>query len=187
MSPVRACRGRLRRTLDGLYAGAAVVAAASIVLMFVMMMVQAVGREIGFNFRGAVDLTSWSNAATAFLGLAYTFKHGDVIRVALLLEKLQGRPRWIAEVVCLAVACVFVGYAVYAAIDFVIGSYDMHDMTEGLLVIPLWIPQISVVVGLVILLIAVVDELVLVSLGQEATYAIAAREKAQSGDFGEET
>jgi TRAP-type C4-dicarboxylate transport system permease small subunit len=179
--------GALRRALDGLYVGAAVVAAACIVLMFVMMMVQAVGREIGFQLRGAVELTSWSNAATAFLGLAYTFKHGDVIRVGLLLEKLDGRLRWLAELACLGVATAFVGYAVYAAIDFVAGSYRMHDMTDGLLVIPLWIPQVSVVVGLAILFIAVVDELVLVACGNTPTYEKAARERAASGEFGEET
>jgi len=178
--------GPLRCALDGLYTGAAVVAAAAIVLMFVMML-QAVGREVGFNFRGAVDLTSWSNASTGALGLAYTFKHGDVIRVELLIKKLQGRRRRVAEIACLAVACAFVGYAVYAAIAFVIGSYNMHDMTDGLLVVPLWIPQIPIAVGLLILLIAVVDELVLVSLGHEPTYATAAKEKAKSGEFGEET
>ena len=186
MTPVADRPGPLRRALDALYAGAAIAAAAGIVLMFVLMMVQAVGREVGFHLRGAVDVTSWSNAATAFLGLAYTFKYGDVIRIGLLLDKFHGRSRWIAELACLAIATTFVGYAVYAAVDFVIGSWRMKDMTEGLLVIPLWIPQISVVTGLAILFIAMVDELVLVALGRQPTYQRAAKERAKSAEFGEE-
>ena len=187
MTPAAGTSGALRRALDGLYLGAAIAAAACIVLMFVLMMVQAVGREVGFHLRGAVDLTAWSNAATAFLGLAYTFKQGDVIRIGLLLDKLHGRSRWIAELACLGIAAAFVGYAVYAAVDFVIGSWRMNDMTDGLLVVPLWIPQMSVLAGLAILFIAVVDELVLVALGHEATYATAAKARAASGEFGEET
>ena len=43
-------------------------------------------------------------AAMAFLGLAHTFKRGEMIRVGLLMERLHGRAKQVAEIVALAVA-----------------------------------------------------------------------------------
>lgn len=180
-------KGRVRVLLDGLYLGTGLLAAACILGMFLLMMAQAVGREIGINVRGAVELTAWGNAATAFLGLAYAFKHGDIIRVGLALDRLKGKARWYAEILSLAIASVAASYAVWAAGSYVLQSYRMHDVTDGMLVMPTWIPQMSMLCGLVVFMVAVVDEFVLVAKGNTPTYEIAIKERTRRGEFGEES
>ena len=52
-------------------------------------------------------------------------------------------------------------------------TYDLfrfNDMTQGVLAVPLWIPQLGYSGGLVILLIAFVDELIHVARGGEPRY-----------------
>ena len=50
-------------------------------------------RLLGFYVRGTDDYAGYSMAASAFLALGYTFKHGEHIRVSLLLERLHGGRR----------------------------------------------------------------------------------------------
>ncbi|NUB24536.1 TRAP transporter small permease, partial [Azospirillum brasilense] len=49
-------------------------------------------------------------------------------------------------------------------------SYDFGDLGQGVLPIPLWIPQAAMGVGLVILVIAFLDDLLAVIQGREASY-----------------
>ena len=54
-------------------------------------------------------------AAMAFLGLAHTFKSGEMIRVGLLIDRFSGRKRQVIEVAALVVGIVFVGYFAWHA------------------------------------------------------------------------
>jgi TRAP-type C4-dicarboxylate transport system permease small subunit len=109
-------------------------------------------------------------AAMAFLGLAHTFRKGEMIRVGLLLEQLTGKKRWAMEIVALGVATAFVLYFAWYAVAMTWDSYRFNDMAQGVLAIPLWIPQLGYSGGLVILAIALVDELIFVSQGNRPRY-----------------
>ena len=65
-------------------------------------------------------------------------------------------------------------------------SFTIKDMAGGLVVIPIWIPQCSIVIGSILFFIAMVDELVLVLLGSRPTYVTAVEERHAKGDFSED-
>ena len=109
-------------------------------------------------------------AAMAFLGLAHTFRRGEMIRVGLLLEQLHGRTKQVAEIIALGVAAGFVLYFTRHAVQMTYDSWRFHDMAQGVLAIPLWIPQLGFSGGLVILSIALIDEMVNVIGGNKPTY-----------------
>jgi TRAP-type C4-dicarboxylate transport system permease small subunit len=67
-------------------------------------------------------------------------------------------------------AALFIGFFAWHAVDLTITSWRINDMSTGVLVIPLWFPQIGFTTGLVILFIAIVDELVHVALGNKPRY-----------------
>jgi len=160
----------LRKILDGLYLGAGWLAGAFMVAIFVLMMSLSIGREINMNIPAGDDFASWCMAAMAFLGLAHTFRHGEMIRVGLLIDRIEGRPRWYIEMFCLIVGCGFVGFFAYYAVQMNWQSWKFNDMSTGVVVVPLWIPQLGYAGGLVILLIAFVDELIHVAMGGEPRY-----------------
>jgi TRAP-type C4-dicarboxylate transport system permease small subunit len=161
----------LRRALDGLYLAAGVLAGLFLIAIFLMMMALSVGRELGINVKSGDDITAWCMAAMAFLGLAHTFKRGELIRMGLVIEKLEGRPRQIAETVVLVLASVLSGYLAWHAVKMTYESWLLNDLSSGVLVIPLWIPQLGFSVGSSILFIAIVDELVRVAAGLHPSYA----------------
>ena len=160
-----------RRLLDGLYLGAGYLAGLCLIAIFLLMMALSLGRELGINVKSGDDIASWCMAAMAFLGLAHTFKSGEMIRVGLLTERLKGRTRWVAELFALLTAALFIGYFAWHAVDLVVTSWRINDMSTGVLVVPLWIPQIGYATGLVILFIAILDELVRVARGAKPSYA----------------
>lgn len=160
----------MRRFLDGLYLGAGYLAGAFLVVIFALMMIMSVGRQFGLNIPSGDDFAAWSMAAMAFLGLAHTFKAGEMIRVGLLLEKLPQRGRWVFEILALSVTLGFVAFFAYHAWNFVRFSWIMHEMSNGVVAVPMWIPQISFLAGIALLGVAVVDELVHVLKGNNPSF-----------------
>lgn len=160
----------LRRFLDGLYLLAGYLAGAFMVAIFVLMMALSIGREVSLNIPAGDDLVSWCMASMAFLGLAHTFKHGEMIRVGLLIDRLTGRTRWYVEIFALVMGCAFIGFFAWHAVVMNWQSWRFNDMSQGVLVVPMWIPQLGYSGGLVVLLIAFVDELIHVLRGNEPRY-----------------
>jgi TRAP-type C4-dicarboxylate transport system permease small subunit len=160
----------VRRLLDGLYLGAGYLAGFFLIAIFLLMMALSLGREFNINVKSGDDIASWCMAAMSFLALAHTFKSGEIIRVGLLIDKLTGRTKWAFEMFALLMATGFIGFFAWHAIDLVYTSWLFEETSTGVLVIPIWIPQLGYMLGLVILLIALVDELIHVGLGNHPRY-----------------
>jgi TRAP-type C4-dicarboxylate transport system permease small subunit len=176
----------MRRALNFTYNAAGYLAAFFIFAIFVVMIGQTVLREFGMRTGGTDDIVAWFCAAAAFLAMADTFKRGDFVRVGLLIEHLGPRTRQAFEVGSLAVASAFCGYLAFWAARYTYESFQYKDMANGLIVIPLWIPQLSFLIGSVILCVAVLDEFWIVLTGRRPTYVIATEERHARGDFSED-
>jgi TRAP-type C4-dicarboxylate transport system permease small subunit len=109
-------------------------------------------------------------AATAFLGLAHTFRSGEMIRVGLLIDRLPDHVRHVVEIAALLVGTGFIGFFAVNAVRMSYDSWRFVDMSQGVIAVPLWIPQLGYSGGLVILLIAFVDELIHVVRGNLPRY-----------------
>ena len=160
----------LRSALDGLYRFAGYLAGLFLIVIFLLMMGLSLGRGVGINIPAGDDLASWSMAAMAFLGLAHTFRSGEMIRVGLLTDRVQGRTRWLLEMFSLVIGLCFVGFFAWHAVVLTYDSWRFNDMAQGVLAIPLWIPQTGYATGLVILFIAFIDEFVHVLRGGDPRY-----------------
>jgi TRAP-type C4-dicarboxylate transport system permease small subunit len=160
----------MRIFLDRLYLFAGYAAGAFLVLIFGIMMFMSLGRQVGLNIPAGDDIASWCMAAMAFLGLAHTFKRGEIIRVGVLIEKVTGRKRWALEICALAISTSFTLYFTWHAVKMTYDSWRFHDMAQGVLAVPLWLPQIGYSSGLAILSVALVDEMVNVLKGNKPSY-----------------
>lgn len=176
----------MRKALNLLYDAAGYLAAFFVFAIFLIMVVGSIMRETGFQTGGSTEVAAWLTAAAAFFGLASTFKHGDFVRVGLLIEKMGPKMRHAFEILSLAIATVFVGYIQWSVDIYVYTNYLNHEMPDGQVVIPLWIPQSSVAIGSFLLFIALLDELILVLMGRTPTYVTAVEERHARGDFSED-
>jgi TRAP-type C4-dicarboxylate transport system permease small subunit len=151
----------------------------------VLMLTQAFAREAGFLIRGADDVTAWLCAASAFLALGHTFRKGELVRVGLWIEHMAPAARWRAEVLALSIAALFVGFMVFAVTRFVYESWQFNELAQGLLRIPIWIPQTTFLVGALVFFVAVLNELVTVIRGRKPAYQVAEEQRRAAGDFSE--
>ena len=173
----------LRRALDRLYLASGALGAFFIVLIGVLMIAQSVLRELNVRTGAVNDVVAWFCAAAAFFTMAHAFKHGDFVRVTLLLESTSARTRRALEIMALAIGSLAVGYLAWWACKFTYESWEFNDIAQGLLPLPLWIPQLSFALGSVLLWVAMLDELILVLRGQVPTYVREVQERHARGDF----
>ncbi len=173
----------MRRFLDRLYDGAGALGAFCVFLIFVLMIWAGVGRQMNWRVSGINDIVAWLCAAASFFAMAHAFRNGDFVRVTLLLEKLPAGTRRLFELGCLVIALISVGYLTWWATSFTWDSYQFHEMATGLVVIPIWIPQSTFVIGCWLFLVALIDELVGVLRGQTPSYQRAVEERHAAGDF----
>jgi TRAP-type C4-dicarboxylate transport system permease small subunit len=173
----------MRRALDRLYDAAGALAACFVLLILVLMIGQSLLREFGVRTGAVNDVVSWCCAAASFFAMAHAFKHGDFVRVTLLLDTLSAPVRRMLELAALGIASVAVGYLAWWACRFTYDSWRFNELAQGLLPIPIWIPQSSFALGALLLFVAVVDELVLVLRGARPTYVTAVEERHAHGDF----
>ena len=173
----------MRRFLDRLYLASGAIGATFIALICALMVAQSVLREFGVRTGAVNDLVAWFCAAASFFAMAHAFKHGDFVRVTLLLEALSGRWRRAFEIACLSIGVVCVAYLAFWANKFTYDSWAFNEVAQGLLPIPIWIPQASFALGSLLLLVAVVDELIIVLRGGKPSYVVAVEERHAKGDF----
>jgi len=167
-------RSQMRKALDCLYLVSASVGAAFILGIGVLITLQVAGRNLGLQVKGADDLTAWSVVAAGFLPLAHTYRRNSHIRVTLLIERFSGNVRRVLELTVLSAALFFVGFLSFSAFDMVWDSLRFKDLSQGLIVIPIWIPQVSIGIGTLILVIAIIDDIVASLLGGEVSYVSSA-------------
>lgn len=173
----------MRRFLDRLYLAGGALGALMVLAVCVLMVGQSVLREFGVRTGAVNDVVAWCCAAAAFLAMAHAFKHGDFVRVTLTLEKVSEPTRRKLEIIALAIGSAATAYLAYWACLFTYESWEFNDIAQGLLPMPLWIPQLSFGIGSVLLLVAVLDEFIIVLRGGRPTYVTAVEERHASGDY----
>jgi TRAP-type C4-dicarboxylate transport system permease small subunit len=158
----------VRRFLDYLYNAAGVLAALFLIGTLAMVVLGIAGRLLNFNVPGTDSYAGYCMAAAGFLALAHTFKHGEHIRVTLVIERLSGQAHHLLELWALLAGTALAALFAYFSVRLAYQSYDFHDISTGNDATPLWIPQSMMALGTVILLIAMIDELTLEWRGKRA-------------------
>ena len=160
----------MRKFLDRLYLAGGALGAVFIALIAALMIAQSILREFHVNTGAVNDVVAWFCAAAAFFAMAHAFKHGDFVCVTLLLETVGPKTRRAMEIGSLGIGTVSVAYLALSACRFTYESWEFNDISQGLLPMPMWIPQLSFALGSLLLLTAVLDEFIIVLRGGVPTF-----------------
>ena len=158
----------MRTALDRLYNAAAYLAALFLAGTLVFVLLGIGGRLLDVFIPGTDAYAGYCMAAAGFLALAHTLKRGEHIRVSLVLEHVGPGARHQLEMVSLAIATLLAASFAFYSLRLAYQSWSFNDISTGNDATPLWIPQLSMALGTVVLLIAFVDELVLEWRGARA-------------------
>ncbi len=156
-----------RMALDGMYRVCGFIAAFFLIAVLVIILLQIGARWLGLQFPGSTAYAGYAMAGASFFGLAYALNHGAHIRVSLLISRFTGPARRLIEIWCLLVATGLSSYFAFYAIKSVRISALINDISQGQDATPLWIPQLVMAIGTVVLAIAFADHLIRLLMGQE--------------------
>jgi TRAP-type C4-dicarboxylate transport system permease small subunit len=153
--------GTLRRALNALYDATAALAALFMVLLLVMVLLSILGRQLHFNVPGVDAYAGYMMAGAGFLALAHTLKKGEHIRVTLLVASLHGAWKRGFELWALLAASALAALSAAFSCKLAWQSFAFHDISTGNDATPLWLPQLSMALGTLVLAMAFIDEFVL--------------------------
>ncbi len=152
----------MKSPLSPLYKLFGVIGAVFILLTLLIQLVAIFGRFVQFSISGHDAYAGYFLAAGTFFALAHTLRHGEHIRVTLIISRLHGAKRLWMEVFCLAVATFLSGYFAYYSGRLAWGSWTYGDISTEIDATPLWIPQLSMALGVAALSLAFAEELIYV-------------------------
>lgn len=161
----------MRKLLDGLYNGAAWLAALFMIGVLAMVLLSIVSRLLHFHVPGTDAYAGYAMAGAGFLALAHTLKSNEHIRVTLIIGKLQGGARRAMELWALTAAVLLSGLFAFYSARLAWQSRLFNDISTSNDATPLWIPQTMMAVGTLVLFVAFLDEWVLELKGQRARHA----------------
>ena len=119
------------------------------VALVLLIMTEIIGRSFfDYSTMLADEYSGYFYLAAIFLGLAYTFNQEGHIRITIVTSRLGSSiKRWVdlfAGVMALAILL----FALYYSWGFMMESYEMEMLSEGVSETPLYLTQIPLVVGL---------------------------------------
>lgn len=159
----------MKSILGTLYKTCQVLSEVSLVVIAALVLIQIFLRQFGIIFVQA-ELSIYALAALSFLALAHTFNAGGHIRVTLFIDRVGPKTRKVCEVSALTAAVFIIAYFTWYFVEMTHSSFVFNRKSLGNVIIPLWIPQAIVVIGLLVFLISMVQNLVLLLSGKRPEY-----------------
>ena len=160
----------MRKILNGCYTACGVVSGLALVGIVAFVLIQIVARPLGLVVSWSAEFAGYAMAASSFMGLAYTLNSGGHIRVNLLADRLpQSWQRWL-ERLCLLMASGIVGFFAWYCASMTYDSYQFNEMGQGIIAVPLWMPQLWMALGVACLWLALVDNLITHLMNETTQY-----------------
>jgi TRAP-type C4-dicarboxylate transport system permease small subunit len=124
------------------------------------VILQVIMRFFGTSLPGGIEIATFALVGASFLALAHTFRHNVHIRVTMVIGRIDPRRRRYFEIWSLAVSLAVSVWFTFYCIGMTWDAYEFGDKSDGLLSIPLWIPQAMMLFGIGLLALSLIEELI---------------------------
>jgi TRAP-type C4-dicarboxylate transport system permease small subunit len=173
--------------LDKVYSFSSGLAAVCTALIGLLILSEIILRFFGTTIPGVIEIVVFCMVSSVFLALAQTLRKNEHIRITVVISRLPlGIRRWF-ELWCLAVSAVFFGSLAYYTIFMAYESFVYNEMSDGVIGIPLWIPQLLMLWGVTLITIAFIENMVKTLKGGMPVYVTDALENPEVDDILYET
>ena len=128
------------------------VSGASVVMMTLLVFVSVMGRWL-FNtpVKGAVEISTYLYVLCIMLSLAYVLRVGRHIRIPLIFDRMPWRAKPWVELASNIILVVFLVVMFLGSCKLLIQSWQFRTISTTELGIALWIPQLFVPLGLLLI------------------------------------
>jgi TRAP-type C4-dicarboxylate transport system permease small subunit len=146
----------ISKFFDMIYDAAGGLAALFMIGTLAMVVASIAGRMFHFYLPGSDAYAGYCTAAAGFLALAHTLRRGEHIRVTLLLHRFGAAMQRRLEIAVHLAGVLLAGAFAWFSLRLMVLSYQIEDISTANDATPLWIPQLGMAIGAMLLLVAVV-------------------------------
>lgn len=171
------------RILDGVYFASGVIAAFFMLTILTLIVAQMIARWTGIALPGTTEFAGYAMASTSFFALCHAMMRGAHIRVSIILNSTAFLKKWL-DIFAVFAAAVIATYFARFAVKANFFSEMLNDRTQGqdqipewlvklfqldfagaiegsakLVYTPVWIPQLAMSIGTILLALALWDTL----------------------------
>jgi TRAP-type C4-dicarboxylate transport system permease small subunit len=152
--------GLLARGIERLSTALAWMSMAGILLMMVLVVVDVALRTLFSSSLLLVDeVGGYLLVLAAYLAYAETLKRNSHVRVDTVFNLFSARLKRPLDLVFLALSVLAVAAVAWASVVMVYRAYVRGVTVPGVLLTPVWIPQVAMVVGLCALVLQLLVEI----------------------------
>ena len=159
----------MRKLLDWSYSAAEVLAAVCMVGVLASVLTSILSRQLAFHVSGLDAYAGYFMASAGFLALASTLRHGEHIRVTLVLNALAPAGKRRLDIAAIAVGVAIAVSLAFFSTKLVVDSYVFNDISTSKDATTLWIPHLGMSAGNILLLISFIDLLISRIRGDESS------------------
>jgi TRAP-type C4-dicarboxylate transport system permease small subunit len=113
----------------------------------------------GISTKIAHDFAGYLLVAITFLGAAETMRVNKHLRVKILYDRLNSRAQSIFDKINYLIAIVYISILLWASFTLVVFSFKGGFLTESLIQIPEFIPELLIPIGLLFFALQVLSKL----------------------------
>lgn len=158
----------MRNGLKYLYGGCAYLGGVMFIAIAACDLYQLGGSLFDYIPRSADEFAGYCMVASAFLALAYTLDSNEHLRVTLLVHLLKGGVRRVVDGFAMSVSTLLAGYLAWYMSRLAWYSLQTNETSQGLVALPLWLPQGATALGAIVFFIAVAEKTVWVIVARES-------------------
>lgn len=133
------------------------------VLLICLLVLAEVGSRTLFNRSTLIadEICGYLNVVVVFFGLVFTLKNEGFIRVEALYRRFRGRVKRTADLYNLAASLIYFIVLLAYMTKYVWYSYINNMISENYLEVPLYIPEIVILIGLVLAILYLISSIIL--------------------------
>jgi len=141
---------------DGLSYAAALILGGLVIIVVMGI----ISRLTGIYLPGVIDISSFLLIAIVFLPLSRVTRIGSHVNVTLISDFFSPPTKWIVTICTNIIATTAVILIAFLCWQMFIETWESGSVSMGSPHIPLWIPQLSVVIGMSLVSIRMVIDLI---------------------------
>lgn len=136
------------------------VAQTATVIMMVLISTEVIARNVfSVSLLISDEFSGYLLVIMSFFGIAYSLRSGALLRIEFILLALSPRLRAMVDVIYDVLAIGVSAVLFYAVIVFTWSTWERHMVAPTLIETPLWIPELAMPFGCLILIIGFLLEL----------------------------
>ena len=159
---------KVRASLHALYSFCAFLSCVFLMLIAIVILYDLLSPILSYKSQSTDELAGYCMAASAFLGLAYCFHNNDHIRVQLFMKIAPPFVQKALNLLTLIIAVSVCFYLTVFSLRFAWQSWYYHDLSQGLIPFPLWVPHSSMALGIIAFLLSVLEKLLFDPFGKQS-------------------